>query len=40
MKKIPKPARPVSADAIARLADQGKDISRFFNSNARAAWFS
>jgi len=30
MKKTRKTVRPVSADAIARLADQGKDIARFF----------
>ncbi len=30
MKKTRKSAQPVSADAIARLADQGKDVSRFF----------
>lgn len=30
MKKIRESARPVSADAIARLAEQGKDVSRFF----------
>lgn len=35
MKKTPKPAKPVSADAIARLADQGKDISRFFKGEGR-----
>ena len=35
MKKTPKAQRPVSADAIARLADQGKDISRFFKGQGR-----
>jgi hypothetical protein len=30
MKKTRKSAQPVSADAIARLADQGTDISHFF----------
>jgi hypothetical protein len=30
MKRTRKAGRPVSADAIARLADQGKDISHFF----------
>ena len=35
MKKIRKPARPVSAEAIARLADQGKDISGFFQGPGR-----
>jgi hypothetical protein len=29
MKKTRK-AKPVSADAIARLADRGQDVSRFF----------
>ena len=35
MKKTRKPAAPVSADAIARLADRGKDISRFFKDQCR-----
>ncbi|MCX6630910.1 MAG: hypothetical protein NTW28_25125 [Candidatus Solibacter sp.] len=35
MKKTRKSAKPVSADAIARLADQGKDVSRFFNGQGR-----
>jgi hypothetical protein len=35
MKKTPKSAKPVSVDAIARLADQGKDISRFFKGQGR-----
>ncbi len=35
MKKTRKPTKPVSADAIARLADQGKDISRFFKGQSR-----
>ena len=30
MKKTRKPAKPVSADAVARLADKGEDVSRFF----------
>jgi hypothetical protein len=30
MKKTRKSAKPVSADAIARFADQGKDVSGFF----------
>jgi hypothetical protein len=34
MKKIRK-ARPVSAEGIARLADQGKDISCFFKGQGR-----
>jgi len=35
MKKIRKPTGAVSADAIARLADQGKDVSRFFKGPGR-----
>ena len=35
MKKTRKPARPVSADAIARLADRGKDVSGFFKGQGR-----
>jgi len=35
MKKTLKSAKPVSADAIARLADQGKDVSRFLNGQGR-----
>ncbi|MGA2115480.1 MAG: ribbon-helix-helix domain-containing protein [Bryobacteraceae bacterium] len=35
MKKTRKPAGPVSSDAIARLADQSKDISRFFKGQGR-----
>jgi len=35
MKKTHKPAKPASADAIARLADQGKDISGFFKGQGR-----
>jgi len=31
MKKTRKSAEPVSPDAIARLADQGKDVTRFFS---------
>jgi len=38
VKKTRKTARPVSAEAIARLADQGKDVSHFFK--AKAGWFS
>jgi len=32
MKSTPKPKRPVAAETIARLADNGKDVSRFFRS--------
>jgi hypothetical protein len=35
MKKTRKPAKPVTADAIACLADQGKDISGFFKGRGR-----
>jgi hypothetical protein len=35
MKKARKSAKPVSADAIARLAERGKDISRFFKGQGR-----
>jgi len=35
MKKTLKTTAAVSADAIARLADQGKDISRFFKGPGR-----
>ncbi len=35
MKRTRKPLGPVSAEAIARLADQGKDVSGFFQSEGR-----
>jgi hypothetical protein len=35
MKKTLKLGKPPSADAIARLADQGKDVSRFFKGQGR-----
>ncbi len=35
MKKTRKSTQPVSADAIARLADQGKDVSHFFKGQGR-----
>jgi hypothetical protein len=35
MKKTHKAGKAVSADAIARLADQGKDISGFFTGDGR-----
>jgi Ribbon-helix-helix protein, copG family len=35
MKKIRKRRKPVPADAIARLADEGRDVSRFFTNNGR-----
>jgi hypothetical protein len=34
MKRTRKTVGPVPADAIARLAGQGKDISRFFRGKA------
>jgi hypothetical protein len=35
MKRTRKSAKPVSADAIARLADQGEDVSWFFKGEGR-----
>jgi hypothetical protein len=35
MKKTRKPGKPPSADTIARLAEQGKDVSRFFTNRGR-----
>jgi len=35
MKKTRRSAKPVSADAIARLADRGEDVSRFFKGQGR-----
>jgi len=35
MKKTRKSAKPVSAEGIARLAEQGKDISGFFRRQGR-----
>ena len=35
MKKTGKAGKPVSAEAIARLAEQGKDVSRFFTNTGR-----
>ena len=37
MKKTHKPAKPVSAESIARLADRGKDVSGFFKNRGRMA---
>ena len=34
-KRTRKPARPVTAEAIARLADQRRDISLFFTNSGR-----
>ena len=35
MEKTRKPRKPVSAETIARMADQGKDVSRFFTNTGR-----
>jgi len=35
MKKTRKPGKPVSAETIARLADKGEDVSRFFTGKGR-----
>ncbi len=35
MKKTRKSGKPVSAETIARLADQGKDVSGFFKGQGR-----
>ena len=35
MKKTRKSAKPVSAEVIATLADQGKDVSHFFKGQGR-----
>jgi hypothetical protein len=35
MKTTRKSAKPVSAEALARLADQGKDISHYFEGQGR-----
>jgi hypothetical protein len=35
MKKTRKPPKAISADAIARLADRGNDVSRFFAGQGR-----
>ena len=35
MEKTRKARKPVSAEAIAHLADQGKDVSRFFTNTGR-----
>jgi hypothetical protein len=34
-KKTRKTTTPISAEAIARLADKGKDISKFFKGQGR-----
>ena len=35
MKKTRKKARPVPAEAIARLADKGKSVARFFTNSGQ-----
>jgi len=35
LKKTPKTKKPITAEAIARLADRGKDISRHFKGEGR-----
>ena len=35
MKKTRESVKPVSADTIARLADEGKDVSHFFKGQGR-----
>jgi len=35
MKKTRKPTRPVPAETIARLAEQGKDVSGYFTNRGR-----
>ena len=35
MKRTRKPSRPVAAETIARLADQGKSIAGFFRGQGR-----
>ena len=35
MKKAHKSTRPVSAETIANMADQGKDVTRFFAGQGR-----
>lgn len=35
MKSIRKPKKPAAAESIARQADEGKDVSRFFTDTGR-----
>ncbi len=35
MKSVRNKPKPVSAEAIARLADRGKDVSRFFTNSGK-----
>ncbi len=36
MKNTSRKKKPISAEAIARMADNGKDVSRFFTNSGRA----
>ena len=35
MKRTHKPRKPISAEAIARQADQGRDVSRYFTNRGK-----
>jgi len=35
MKKTPKRAKPVSAESIAKRAERGEDVSRYFTNRGR-----
>jgi hypothetical protein len=35
MKRIPKPRKPVSAESIAKRAERGEDVSRYFTNSGR-----
>ena len=35
MKKTPKSGKPVSAEVIAKLAERGKDVSKYFTNKGR-----
>jgi hypothetical protein len=35
MKNMPRNKKPASAESIARMADSGKDVSRFFTNSGR-----
>jgi hypothetical protein len=35
MKNTPRKKKPVSAESIARMADSGKNVSRFFTNSGR-----
>jgi hypothetical protein len=38
MKKASKKSKPISAEQIARMADQGEDVSRFFTNRLRMVY--